>query len=211
MKIIYRLCNQPIIGERIKMIITNITGGMQESKFIRNYAKNVNNVEVDLYSYGGCFSKEFNLGGRVKIGRYCSIASNVRYLAGNHPLNYVSTSPYFYSKKFAKKDVKDITRNELFIGNDCWIGYGAIITSKCKKIGNGAVVAAGAIVTKDVPPYAIVAGSPARIIKYSFDEQIQKELEDSKWWEYTPEQCLRYYKYIDDPLKISMIIKDDKK
>ena len=107
--------------------------------------------------------------------------------------------------------MKDITRNELFIGNDCWIGYGAIITSKCKKIGNGAVVAAGAIVTKDVPPYAIVAGSPARIIKYRFDEQIQKELEDSKWWEYTPEQCLRYYKYIDDPLKFSRSIKDDKK
>ena len=93
MKIIYRLCNQPIIGERIKMIITNITGGMQESKFIRNYAKNVNNVEVDLYSYGGCFSKEFNLGGRVKIGRYCSIASNVRYLADRKSTRLNSSHP----------------------------------------------------------------------------------------------------------------------
>lgn len=211
MNLIYKLCNLPVIGRKIKMIITNITGGMTESKFIRKYEKEVNNVSVGLYSYGGCFLKGFNMGGKVIIGRYCSIGPNVKYLAGNHPLHYVSTSPYFYDKKISKKNVEDITRGELYIGNDCWIGYGAMITNKCKKIGNGAVVAAGAIVTKDVPPYSIVAGVPAKIIKYRFDEKVQMILEKSKWWEYTPEQCLKYYKYINNPEKFCRSLENEKK
>ncbi|MBR3614186.1 MAG: CatB-related O-acetyltransferase [Clostridia bacterium] len=166
------------------------------------------NVDVGLYSYGGCFDQSFNLGGKVTIGRYCSFAANIRYFGANHPMNYVSMSPYFYNKKFSP-NVKDIERKHLIIGNDCWIGYGVIITNKCTKIGNGAVIAAGSIVTKDVPPYAVVAGNPARIIKYRFDEEIINEIENSKWWEHTPDECLRYYNLIDKPLEFCRGIKNE--
>lgn len=115
-------------------------------------------------------------------------------------MEYISTSPYFYNKTFGKK-VQDVNREHLFIGNDVWIGYGAIITSGCHNIGDGAVVGAGAIVTKDIPPYAVVAGSPAKIIKYRFSKEIQTILLSSKWWEYTPDELMQYYDYISDPIE----------
>jgi acetyltransferase-like isoleucine patch superfamily enzyme len=115
-----------------------------------------------------------------------------------HPINYVSQSPYFYQKEWAKKDVKDISRAELMIGNDVWIGYGAIILPGCKRIGNGAVIGAGSVVTKDVEPYSIVGGNPAKVIKYRFSDEQQKMLEESEWWNFAPEELLEHYDHIDD-------------
>ena len=210
MKLMYKLVEIPLIGEKIKMYITNKTGGMQESSFIREYTKKAYNVDIDLYSYGGCFAKEFNLGGKVTVGRYCSFASNVRYFGANHPMHFVSMSPYFYNSQFSK-NVKDIERKHLIIGNDCWIGYGVIITSKCCSIGNGAVIAAGSVVTKDVPAYAVVAGSPAQIIKYRFDKKIIEEIENSEWWKLTPSELLKFYELIDNPLEFCKGIKNETK
>lgn len=208
MKLIYRLLDVPFIGRKIKSFITNRTGKMQESIFLRKYTKYKYNVEVGLYSYGGCFSPEFNLGGKVKIGRYCSFASNIHYFGANHPMNYVSMSPYFYNKTFSN-GVKDVERNSLVVGNDCWIGYGTIITSKCHYIGNGAVIAAGSIVTKDVPAYAVVAGSPAKVIRYRFDKKVIDSIEASNWWCRTPNECLKYYEFIDKPLEFCRRIEDE--
>jgi len=109
-------------------------------------------------------------------------------------------SPFFYNKEWGGFDVKDIERSSLEIGNDVWVGYNVIITNKCKKIGNGAVIGAGSIVTKDVPAYSIVAGNPAKVIKYRFDEKTIDKIEKSKWWNYTPEQLMEFYNYIDKPI-----------
>ncbi len=189
----------PIIGKYILIKITQVEGGDKISKTIRKYFKNNKNVDVDMYSYGGCFDSRFNLGGKVKIGRYCSFGQNIRYFGANHPLNYITTSPYFYNKKWGGFDVEDVERHELEVGNDVWIGYGTIITSKCKKIGNGAVIGAGTIVTKDVPPYSVVVGNPGRIIKYRFDNKTIDMIEKSKWWDLKPEKLMDYYQFIDDP------------
>ena len=207
MNVIYKIIEMPVIGSKIKMVITDKTGGMQESKFIRKYTKEMLKVDVGMYSYGGCFDSYFNLGGSVTIGRYCSFASGVRYFGANHPMHYVSMSPYFYNKSFNPNAV-DVYRGHLEVGNDCWIGYGVIITSKCTKIGNGAVIAAGAVVTKDVPPYVVVAGSPARVIKYRFDQDTIDMLEKSRWWEKTPEECLQYYQFIDNPEEFCRRLED---
>ena len=107
-------------------------------------------------------------------------------------------SSYYYNKRFGKA-VRDVKREKLAIGNDVWIGHGVIITSNCHYIGNGAVLVAGAVVTKDALAYAVVAGSPAKIIKYRFDEETQRIIEKSKGWEQTPEQCKLQYEYIDNP------------
>lgn len=200
MNLLYKIFLLPLVGSKIKMFIANQTGGMQESRFIRNYTSYKYNVDVGMYSYGGCFMSDFNLGGYVTIGRYCSFASNIHYFGANHPMHYVSMSPYFYNNSFSR-DVKDVERSHLIIGNDCWIGYGVIITNQCKSIGNGAVIAAGSIVTKDVPAYAVVAGTPAKVIRYRFDKDTINIIELSKWWEKTPQECLEHYDFIDKPIE----------
>lgn len=127
------------------------------------------------------------------IGRYTCIANEVMTVAGNHPLSFASVHPAFYSTTQKLSYVKQNKFDDfhyldsqqkisVVIGNDVWIGARATILEGIT-IGDGAIVAAGAIVTKDVPPYAIVGGVPARIIKYRFDEETIQKLLKLKWWE----------------------------
>lgn len=180
--------------------IINKEGGTKTSLLARKLAER-NGVVVGLHTYGSCFDDAFNLGGQVQIGRYCSFGPNVRYFGANHPYRYACMSPYFYRADWWEEEynIKDVPRKELIIGNDVWIGYGTIITSSCGKIGNGAVIGAGSIVTKDIPAYAIAMGSPAKVHGYRFPEDIQKKLEESKWWELEPIELIDYYDVIDIP------------
>jgi len=114
---------------------------------------------------------------RATIGRYCSLADNVTIGPGEHSLSAVSTSALFYDDPW---DV--LTEKKLTIGDDVWIGVNAIVLRDVE-IGTGAVVAAGAVVTKSVPPFAIVAGVPARVIGYRFPEEEQMKILASRWWE----------------------------
>lgn len=188
----------PFFGKLLFNYIVKKQGGATRSKLLRKYYS-AQNVDVGLYTYGGCFSDKFNTGGTVKVGRYCSIAEHVSYFGANHPFNMISQSAFFYNKALGL-DVKDVERFNLTIGNDVWIGYGTIITAGCVNIGNGAVVGAGSVVTHDVPAYSVVAGNPARIIKMRFDENTINEIETSKWWEKEPQELYKYYKYMTDPL-----------
>lgn len=120
-----------------------------------------------------------------KIGNFTSISSDVKVGLISHPLNYISTSPVFYSKRrgWVKgnsfSESKDLS---VEIGCDVLISTGVMMLPGIK-IGHGAVIGAGAFVNKDIPPYAIVAGVPAKIIRYRFTEEIIKQLLSSKWWE----------------------------
>lgn len=123
------------------------------------------------------------------VGRFCSIAPEVKNSIGVHPVNapYVSTSPMFFSLRkqsgetFAQKQMFDELRDPIEIGHDCWIGQRAFIVGGVK-IGTGAVVLAGAVVTKDVPPYAIVGGVPAKLVKYRYDQHTIDFLLKTEWW-----------------------------
>ena len=130
------------------------------------------------------------------IGRYCCIGGNVKTIVGNHPVRqFVSVHPAFYSlrkqsgftyvteEKFSDFHyIDEEKRISVMIGNDVWIGENASVLEHVV-IGDGAVVAAGAVVTKDVPNYAIVGGVPAKILGYRFDEKTIEFLERVKWWE----------------------------
>jgi len=113
---------------------------------------------------------------KVNIGNYCSIANNVSIGQGEHDLSKISTNSLFYNDAY-----EELTQKECIIGNDIWIGVDSIIL-RGVTIGNGAVVGANSVVTKDIPPYAVVVGSPAKIIKYRFDKQKIEKIEKSKWW-----------------------------
>jgi virginiamycin A acetyltransferase len=129
----------------------------------------------------------------VRIGRYCSIASRAIVMGGQHPLYRFTTSTLTYNKEYEAHartlggswKIKPYSTDigAPVIGNDVWIADDVVIKGGVT-IGDGAVVAANSVVTKDIPPYAIVAGVPAKIIKYRFPDAVIKEMLRLKWWEY---------------------------
>ncbi len=127
------------------------------------------------------------------IGEFTSIANRVVIGGGHHPMDWVGMSPVFYAgrdsvkAKFSEHARQPVKR--IVIGHDVWIGHSAIVLPGVE-VGNGAVIGAGAIVTKSVPPYAIVAGNPARVLRYRFDEETVQRLKAIKWWSW-PEEELR--------------------
>jgi virginiamycin A acetyltransferase len=125
------------------------------------------------------------------IGRFCSIAMGAKISLNNHPIEWVSTHPFVYKKKygFVKEDIviPGVTTKKTRIGNDVWIGANVTILSGVT-IGDGAVLGANSVVNQDVEPYSIVAGTPAKHIKYRFDESTIKKLLDLKWWNWTDKE-----------------------
>lgn len=135
------------------------------------------------------------IGRNTIIGKYCSIAPHVYISPYTHPTKYLTTSSTFY-KLHTPNGISPLNTPDdpfLFeefkgcnIGNDVWIAVNAVILDGIT-IGDGAVIAANSTVTHDVPPYAIVAGSPARIIKYRFSQEIIERLLEIRWWDLPPE------------------------
>ncbi len=134
----------------------------------------------------------------MKIGRYCSIAEGFRVAGTRHPMEKLSTSSFMYDPLFTiiSSNVVDHAKNgkydgfisnpqdeTLEIGHDVWIG-GNVTVLPSIKINHGAVIATQSVVTKDVPPYAIVGGNPAKIIRYRFDQDIIDDLLELAWWDY---------------------------
>lgn len=160
---------------------------------VRYYVNRHMGIRVGKYSYGFepmCTKKT----PVASIGAFCSIASNVGISLGNHPLDLVSTSPAFYLSRFGLVDTDMEDPQEfakpIIIDHDVWIGLNATILTGVH-IGIGAVVAAGAVVTRAVPPFAIVAGVPARIMKYRFDEKTRDDILQSQWWLWKDEELRR--------------------
>ena len=136
-----------------------------------------------------------------KIGKFCSISYDVKIGLISHPLDYISTSPVFYAKRRGWVDsnlYNESVNGNVEIGNDVLISSNVTILSGVK-IGNGAVIGAGAVVNKDVPAYAIVAGVPAKIIKYRFEEGFIKELEQIKWWDFGEEILKKHVSMANTP------------
>lgn len=151
---------------------------------LRAYFRERYRIDVGMQSYG-CFD-QWRMPGPIRIGRYCSIASTVRSAPINHPVDAMTTHPALYERKFGVVDTDIHWDAVLDIGDDVWIGHNVMILPGCKNIGRGAVVGAGAIVTKDVPAYAIVAGNPARKLRDRFAPELVAALEASRWWELDP-------------------------
>ena len=124
------------------------------------------------------------------IGRFTSIAAEVRSTQGVHPTGapFATTSPMFYSlckqtmTTFATEQRFDELKSPVKIGNDCWIGTRVFLAGGVT-VGDGAILLAGAVVTKDIPPYAIVGGVPARVLRYRYDEETIAFLKQVKWWD----------------------------
>ena len=156
---------------------------------LTKYWRKRRKFNIGEYSY---VSHNVKISKNTYIGKFCSIADCVCIGMGNHPYHTLTTSPITYYRHkidlYGDCIVKDENLIKLppsqktYIGNDVWIGHGAILLSGIT-IGDGAIIAAGAVVTKDVEPYSIVAGVPAKHIKYRFDENIRTQLLETSWWD----------------------------
>lgn len=139
---------------------------------------------------------------RLVIGKFCSIACGAKFIftSANHALGSLSTYPFpiFYDEwALDAVNVTDAWDNkgDIVVGNDVWIGYEAVILSGVT-IGDGAIIGARAVVTKDVPPYTIVAGVPARTIRKRFDEETIARLEQLRWWDWPENEIRRHISHI---------------
>lgn len=170
-----------------------------------NYTNLLNEFDLDLvtvgnYSYGNINVISANKINKLKIGNFCSIADNVKFiLNSDHPSNLVSTYPF--KTLILNKGPEATSKGDIIIDDDVWIGHSAIILSGVH-IGQGAIIAAGAVVTKDVPPYAIVGGVPAKVIKYRFNQDIIKKLNQIDYSKLTKQLITEnqelFYKALDD-------------
>ena len=154
-----------------------------------------------------------------KVGRYCSIASEVKTVHGKHPTSFASTSPVFYSNSarqtgmtYVSKTIvdehvfADNKEHTIVIGNDVWIGYRATILAGIT-IGDGAIIGAGALVTRDIPPYAIAVGVPAKVIRYRFSEEDVQFFLDFKWWNQSEQWIKDHAELFSEPERLIELIK----
>ncbi len=161
------------------------------------FIKRAYGIEIGKYSYGYNLSR---IAKGTKIGSFCSIAFGVSIGLMNHPIENVSSHPFLYykSRGFVEHDI-ELPHKSVIIEDDVWIGTNAIILPGVT-IGQGAVIGAGAVVTKDVSPYAIVAGVPARLIRYRFNEAVAARLYQIKWADWDDQKIKSHLNLFYDPV-----------
>ena len=170
------------------------------SPTLRSFFEKEYGIKVGYGSYGGCF-KEKVIPSGVTFGNYCSVAPNIRIFRANHPKENFTSHPILYNPICGYMQDDQLERPELLIGHDVWLGEWSMIMPSVKRIGNGAMIGAGAIVTKDVDPYSIVAGSPAKVIGQRFSQQVIEKLEKTEWWEMEKDVLIQKIPGLTDIIK----------
>ena len=167
---------------------------------------------IDMHSMGYMSFTASNLGPETVVGRYCSISWNIKIIQFDHPTYTLSTNPFVYSNQYdfdlnhlsvqlsgkhridaARQLCDNPQKDKIIIGHDVWMGSDVAIR-KGVSIGTGSVIAANSVVTKDVEPYSIMGGNPAKLIRKRFPDTLVQELLASEWWEYN------YLDFCDLPL-----------
>ena len=185
--------------------------GFPQVGFIKNFITKPNIIAGD-YSYyddpSGPENFEKNvmyhypfMGDKLIIGKFCAIAKDVKFImnGANHKISGASTYPFSIFRNGWEKvmpEIKDLPlKGDTVIGNDVWLGYDALIMPGIK-IGDGAIIASRSVVTKDVPPYAVVGGNPAKLIKLRHSEEEIEKLLALKWWNWPVEKITANLKLI---------------
>ena len=176
---IFRKLYDKLLSIRRKSIIVNSKLGHKVFISKNSYLANSN---INDFSSIGRNSTVIN----SEVGKYCSVSWNVTIGATSHDYTKISSHAFPYIRRFGFVNFNKRIITKTKVGNDVWLGANAIILPGLT-IGDGAVIAAGAVVTKDVPPYSIMAGIPAKVIKSRFDEETVNRLMDLKWWDLSHE------------------------
>ncbi len=199
----------PLYFRKTKKVFLSTRASINCKTYFEGYNKIWEGVSISNSYLGmGTYIGKNSLLDNVKIGSFCSIASNVKIVAATHPINqFVSTHPSFYS--ILKQAGFSFVNTQLFneyrtidgwyaiIGNDVWIGSDVTLLGGIR-IGDGAVILSSSVVTKDIEPYSIVGGVPAKHLKYRFEPNIIKKLLEIKWWNWGFEKIKSRAKYFID-------------
>jgi len=183
-KILYHFLNT--IEKKDKVTLSGFSRGIQNVTFEgKNAVPDGCNFSGEIkIGFGTTLGYRNLLSGSINIGKYCQLGVDVALHATNHPKSFMTT--YINQNLFdgQLKQLKEV--NNIKIGHDVWLGHGVIVVGNVT-IGNGAIVAAGSVVTKDVAPYTIVAGVPAKEIRKRFSDSIIQEIEALQWWDKSEE------------------------
>ncbi|MEW6252162.1 MAG: CatB-related O-acetyltransferase [Planctomycetota bacterium] len=188
----------------LRSLAARLEGGEMCSLTLRRIFAEYHGVQVGLYTHGGCFRLCSMPPGTV-IGRYCSIAVTAAAFNANHPMNLRSSHGLFFNPQLGLAAAPLIPRHTLEIGHDVWIGHNAIILPSVRRIETGAVIGAGAVLNRDVPPYAVLTGHPARIVRYRFSPPVIAELLASRWWQQPLERLLPQFADFQRPLEADSV------
>ena len=180
---IFRHTNNNIIRRKCIKKICQLEGGEAYSKTARVLFQEAFGLHIGYGTYGGIWTNGSLHFRDFSIGNYCSVAQNIYIYTDNHPLDKFTTHPCLYCRSLGAETEISYS-HPLVIGNDVWIGQNVIILPSCHMIGNGAVIGAGSIVTKDIEPYTINVGNPAKTIRKRFSDNIIRRLEESHWWDW---------------------------
>lgn len=188
-------------------LIQNLKNYISQKRIIKIFSNDESNTIKGRYSYGPLCNHWLV----AQVGNFSSFAVGTDVVE-NHPVHYISTHPFlYYGNNDVHKNIniniivqpwhfpnsnpicgKADKLNRIIIGNDVWLGKNVIITNS-SNIGNGVIAAAGAVITKDIPDYAVVAGVPAKIIRYRYNQTQIKELNKIKWWDWPDDKIEKYY------------------
>jgi len=158
------------------------------SKTLRRILYEYHNIEVGMYTIG-CF-RDITFPSGTKIGRYCMLTNTAMHLHVDHPLNLRSTHTMFHNKIYGLVSEDNYYQNSPKIENDVFIGHHVLLLPTVKKVGTGAVIGSGSIVSRDVPPYAVVVGNPGRVVRYRFPSDKISKLLESEWWKKNPKELV---------------------
>jgi virginiamycin A acetyltransferase len=179
---LYALTKKPMVRWLLRNWVMKMEGSAVYSLTIREIFRRFHGVDVGLYTIGPCEVTPGNLAPGTTVGRYSSIYYTVRTVTQDAPSSKRVPDGLFSDAALGEVTSGNGAPFRLAIGHDVFIGHNVVILPSVEQIGDGAVIGAGAVVRTSIPPFAVVTGNPARVVRYRFSEITIQELSESKWW-----------------------------
>jgi acetyltransferase-like isoleucine patch superfamily enzyme len=174
---LYGMTTSRAVRSIVRRLVLRLEGGPVYSRTIREIYRRYHGVDVGLYTIGPCNVPPGNLAPGTTVGRYSSIYYTVRTFTSDRQAGtgHAARAP-------GGGESPEPASGRLVIGHDVWMGHNVIVMPSAGEIGDGAVIGAGSVVQARVPPYAVVTGNPARVVRYRFSEGVIRQLRESQWW-----------------------------